>query len=511
MKKLLLIFCFLLAGVGLMQAKTVTGYFSFDKVVGNGTGRFAQKPIPVRIVIDESVSPKTITIYNMFGYDGEDKKLEGTYGQKSDGTYAVMFKKEQKVAMSPNGQDVYALYNIKEESSYYPEKYELCNGVNDEFIKATISKDGKSLAFTKNLGLLNFVIGGSYATVAFLDCSITFSTNLFEGVNDIDIFLDNTTTGIVKTDDGKDKSVALQKAFFNGAGYDGILKPVEPADMDGYVVNPCASRTAKTFTGLTAAQKSAFAAAGYKTDWLEGKEWRAVGCEASLNTTDDFQAEMAKWVGSDKYTVSITRSAYNEMTDAGDIVTKWIKPNKTMQMDYEMYDVRTIVYNGTMEVKTPCGVHFKDIIPVLTSTASPYYVDYVVYWYGKVKDDMVKEIPASQTARNTSFVKVGNDWYYYAIPDDEFKYVANSVMNYAEETGAAEPEYTKPVGYHLRVEFDLDKLPTGVDGVETAKQVVAVRYYNLQGMGSAKPFDGVNVVRTTYSDGSTQVTKKVIK
>lgn len=96
MKKVLLIFCFLLAGVGLMQAKTVTGYFSFDKVVGNGTGRFAQKPIPVRIVIDESVSPKTITIYNMFGYDGEDKKLEGTYGQKVMELTLLCLKKNRR-------------------------------------------------------------------------------------------------------------------------------------------------------------------------------------------------------------------------------------------------------------------------------------------------------------------------------------------------------------------------------------------------------------------------------
>lgn len=495
MKKLLLIFCFLLAGVGLMQAKTVTGYFSFD-ASQHGSDRFKQNPIPVAITIDEST--QAIEIDNLFGY--KNMPLKGTYKEKSDGSYSLKFDCGQIVALTSDGDLKYKLYNIGiGESSIWK---------LDTDIAATLGKDLKSITFAKPIG---FISTTSSVQVYFQNCSISLSTLLFEGVNDIDIFLDNTTTGIVKTDDGKDKSVALQKAFFDGDGYDGILKPVEPADMDGYVVNPCASRTAKTFTGLTAAQKSAFATAGYKTDWLEGKEWRVVGCEASLNTTDDFQAEMAKWVGSDKYTVSITRSAYNEMTDAGDIVTKWIKPNKTMQMDYEMYDVRTIVYNGTMEVKTPCGVHFKDIIPVLTSTASPYYVDYVVYWYGKVKDDMVKEIPASQTARNTSFVKVGNDWYYYAIPDDEFKYVANSVMNYAEETGAAEPEYTKPVGYHLRVEFDLDKLPTGVDGVETAKQVVAVRYYNLQGMGSAKPFDGVNVVRTTYSDGSTQVTKKVIK
>ena len=494
MKKLLLIFCFLLAAAGLVQAKTVTGYFSFE-VSQEGSGRFAQNPIPMEITIDEST--QAIEIDNMFGY--KNMPLKGTYEKKSDGSYSLSFKYGQKVALTPEGTK-YKLYNVEIEA----------NGASslDTDIEATLEKDVKSITFAQPIGF----VGPLYSSVQvyFQNCKIVLSTNLFEGVNDIDIFLDNTITGIVK-EEGKDKSVALQKAFFNGEGYDDILKPIEPADMDGYVKNPCESRTGKTFTGLTAAQKAAFKAAGYKTDWLEGKDWRAVGYEVSLKTTDAFQAELAKWVGPNNYSVVVTRNAYNEMTDANNIVEKWIIPNKTMQMDCEMYDERTIVYNDIMEAKTHYGVHFKDIIPVLTSTASPYYVDYVVYWYGKVKDDMVKEIPANQTDRNTSFVKVGDEWYYYAIPADENKYVANSVLNYDKEAGVAEPEYTKPVGYHLKAVFDLDKLPTGVDGVETAKQVVAVRYYNLQGMGSSKPFDGVNVVRTTYSDGSTQVTKKLVK
>lgn len=51
---------------------------------------------------------------------------------------------------------------------------------------------------------------------------------------------------------------------------------------------------------------------------------------------------------------------------------------------------------------------------------------------------------------------------------------------------------------------------TNVEETLTTKTVVSVRYYNMMGMESRTPFDGINVVVTRYSDGSTS-TLKVIK
>ena len=42
------------------------------------------------------------------------------------------------------------------------------------------------------------------------------------------------------------------------------------------------------------------------------------------------------------------------------------------------------------------------------------------------------------------------------------------------------------------------------------KAVAGMRYVNLQGMTSDVPFDGVNIVVTTYTDGTTS-TAKVMK
>jgi len=51
---------------------------------------------------------------------------------------------------------------------------------------------------------------------------------------------------------------------------------------------------------------------------------------------------------------------------------------------------------------------------------------------------------------------------------------------------------------------------TAVNSVTDGKQVKDRTYYNLAGMASSKPFDGVNIIVTRYTDG-TQSTTKVLR
>ena len=51
---------------------------------------------------------------------------------------------------------------------------------------------------------------------------------------------------------------------------------------------------------------------------------------------------------------------------------------------------------------------------------------------------------------------------------------------------------------------------SGIEQVTADKQVAAVRYINVAGQESETPFDGVNIVITTYTDGTT-TTVKVVK
>lgn len=48
---------------------------------------------------------------------------------------------------------------------------------------------------------------------------------------------------------------------------------------------------------------------------------------------------------------------------------------------------------------------------------------------------------------------------------------------------------------------------TAVREVSVARDVESVRYYNIMGMESDKPFDGLNIVVTRYTDGTTSATK----
>ena len=51
---------------------------------------------------------------------------------------------------------------------------------------------------------------------------------------------------------------------------------------------------------------------------------------------------------------------------------------------------------------------------------------------------------------------------------------------------------------------------TAVSDVNGEKAVAGVRYYNLQGMEHNQPWEGINIVVTTYSDGS-RTTRKAIR
>jgi hypothetical protein len=51
---------------------------------------------------------------------------------------------------------------------------------------------------------------------------------------------------------------------------------------------------------------------------------------------------------------------------------------------------------------------------------------------------------------------------------------------------------------------------TTVREIAVNRTVTGVYYYNLMGGMSDKPFDGINIVVTTYSDGS-RTSKKILR
>ena len=60
----------------------------------------------------------------------------------------------------------------------------------------------------------------------------------------------------------------------------------------------------------------------------------------------------------------------------------------------------------------------------------------------------------------------------------------------------------------LTVTYEQD-VATAISDLDAQPAVKAVHYYNLQGMQSATPFDGVNIVVTEMADGSKSTTKVI--
>ncbi len=87
------------------------------------------------------------------------------------------------------------------------------------------------------------------------------------------------------------------------------------------------------------------------------------------------------------------------------------------------------------------------------------------------------------------------------------------VRFYYKVKGAAAPSGMRdrdddPVGYVVRGQTDPSP-STAVTEVNYIGEVVSTTYYNAQGMQSDKPFDGLNIVVTRYSNGTTSTTKVI--
>ena len=74
-------------------------------------------------------------------------------------------------------------------------------------------------------------------------------------------------------------------------------------------------------------------------------------------------------------------------------------------------------------------------------------------------------------------------------------------------------QLSNPNNYITKVSHTIvrdEHFTTGVEDVNAEKTVAGVVYYNLLGAASDSPFEGVNVVVTTYTDG-TKSSKKILK
>ncbi|MBQ2562617.1 MAG: hypothetical protein II559_04285, partial [Muribaculaceae bacterium] len=102
------------------------------------------------------------------------------------------------------------------------------------------------------------------------------------------------------------------------------------------------------------------------------------------------------------------------------------------------------------------------------------------------------------------------DWSLYpGVWQDDFvigkAYNFHAIVRYVQgsKVGASEGNY---------LVFPLEGGPnvvTAVNDVTARREVASVTYVNMQGMQSATPFEGINIVVTKYTNGETQVAKQL--
>ena len=99
----------------------------------------------------------------------------------------------------------------------------------------------------------------------------------------------------------------------------------------------------------------------------------------------------------------------------------------------------------------------------------------------------------------------GNEYAFGATNSANISFV---VRYYYKVFDASKASNDTPMYYVVETTYPWISIPTSVVEISTATEGVST-FYNAQGISSDKPFDGVNIVVTTYSDGSTKITKVV--
>ena len=131
--------------------------------------------------------------------------------------------------------------------------------------------------------------------------------------------------------------------------------------------------------------------------------------------------------------------------------------------------------------------------------------EYVAYYWGS-------SVKAFVLSPNKTYNITVSD--FHKKSDNYNNYTAGTVAITEASAKAPMLRDTNDGKYYItEVEVDGvldDQIPTSIFGVVTVKEVAGVKYYNMAGIESDVPFQGVNIEVTTYTDGS-RTTRKIMK
>lgn len=118
-------------------------------------------------------------------------------------------------------------------------------------------------------------------------------------------------------------------------------------------------------------------------------------------------------------------------------------------------------------------------------------------------------------------IKVNWDYFPSGNPQDGYVYEFDAILRKVAPATSSAPllkdgNQSNPVTDDLSTDYivyplRLYDVPTAINTVEATGKAVDVKYYNMMGIESSTPFNGVNIVVTTYDNGNRSNTKKLYK
>lgn len=227
--------------------------------------------------------------------------------------------------------------------------------------------------------------------------------------------------------------------------------------------------------------------------------------------------------------VSLPVELYNQLNEKSTVTS--ITGSLTEKFNVAMEATKVVFENATTDFapNTYCPINFmgessvKGNNPAYTSSyyfATPKANEYAnVVWAVYNGTDGAFYLPTPQGSINVQEFKAAFNVDYSLNSVDNPELTSGNVYSFealvkevATTNAKSAPAYdatvtpsTKYVVYPLNL--DADKVATGVNDVNSAKEVKGVSYFNMMGVESAQPFDGVNIMVTTYTDGTSSAAK----
>ena len=216
----------------------------------------------------------------------------------------------------------------------------------------------------------------------------------------------------------------------------------------------------------------------------------------TLHYSQDTYRDHSNWVAIEATSAPALKT---RIKPTGKVIAS--SPNRRFQATR----IEVVDNNGNFVPNTYCVMNFMP----KTSHSTPHHN----FFFAAPQANEVAQIIWAQWDGNNTFIVPGSDFTgsitadfslyngsYTLTEGNQYKFLA--LIEKLPNTKDASNLYKV---YPL--EGIADMTPTGVQNVTTQGEVINVRYYNLAGMAGDQPFDGINIVVTTYSDGTRQASK----